>query len=151
MCYTANCIPCSALSDRLYILLCATLTEVFQCLSSVVRQMPGYNSKRRGTARTLPKLIVVLCSVCVQMCTVLLPPGVNPTAVNKYIYLSNLAIYILSSVLSSLLCILFCAICVTESLPLVFLVHTGPVQLSTFTVSYLPTLQPVPATLLFPF
>jgi hypothetical protein len=29
-----------------------TLTEVFPCISSVVRQMPGYNSRRRGTART---------------------------------------------------------------------------------------------------
>ena len=28
---------------------------------------------------------VVLCIVCVYMCTVLLPPGVNPTAVNKYV------------------------------------------------------------------
>jgi len=28
---------------------------------------------------------VVLCIVCVYMCTVLLPPGVNPIAVNKYI------------------------------------------------------------------
>jgi len=28
---------------------------------------------------------VVLCIVCVQMCTVLLPPGVNPIAVNTYI------------------------------------------------------------------
>ena len=27
---------------------------------------------------------VVLCIVCVKMCTVLLPPGVNPIAVNKY-------------------------------------------------------------------
>jgi len=27
---------------------------------------------------------VVLCIVCVQMCTVILPPGVNPIAVNKY-------------------------------------------------------------------
>ena len=32
----------------------------FRALSSVVRQMPGYNSQRRGTARTLPKLIVLL-------------------------------------------------------------------------------------------
>jgi len=32
--------------------------------SSVVRQMPGYNSQRRGTARTLPKFCVVLCIVC---------------------------------------------------------------------------------------
>ena len=49
--------------------------------SSVVRQMPGYNSQRRDTARTLPNLdtlvsnpkslptkvvnFVVLCTVCV--------------------------------------------------------------------------------------
>ena len=34
----------------------ATLTEVFPCFSSVVRQMPGYNLQRRGMPRTLPKL-----------------------------------------------------------------------------------------------
>jgi len=28
---------------------------------------------------------VVLCTVCMEICTVLLPPGVNPTAVNKHI------------------------------------------------------------------
>jgi len=28
---------------------------------------------------------VVLCIVCVKLCTVLLPPGVNQIAVNKYI------------------------------------------------------------------
>jgi hypothetical protein len=27
----------------------------------------------------------VLCTVCVQMCAVLLPPGVNPIAANKHI------------------------------------------------------------------
>ena len=30
-------------------------------------------------------LCVVLCIFCVQMCTVLLPPGGNSIAVNKYI------------------------------------------------------------------
>jgi hypothetical protein len=29
-----------------------TITEVFPCLSSVVRHMPGYKMQRRGTART---------------------------------------------------------------------------------------------------
>ena len=29
--------------------------------------------------------IVVLCMVCISMCTVLLPRGVNPIAVNKYV------------------------------------------------------------------
>ena len=40
---------------------------------------------------------VVLCIVCVQMCTVLLPPGVNPIAVNKYInqYQSLYSYYII--------------------------------------------------------
>jgi hypothetical protein len=80
-----------------------TLTEVFRAFSSVVRQMPGYKSPRRGTARTLPItflccsmycflccsiycfFFVVLRIVCVYMCTVLLPPAGNPIAVNKYI------------------------------------------------------------------
>jgi len=35
---------------------------------------------------------VVLCIVCVLMCTVLLLPGVNPIAVNKYISLFILVI-----------------------------------------------------------
>ena len=35
---------------------------------------------------------VVLCIVYVSMCTVLLPPGVKPTAVNKYIKISNIKI-----------------------------------------------------------
>jgi hypothetical protein len=71
----------------------------FRVFSSVVRQMPGYSSQRRGTVRTLQFVncvvlrivcvdCVVLCIVCVLMCTVLLPLGVNPTAV-KYI-VSNL-------------------------------------------------------------
>ena len=90
--------------------------KFFHAFSSAVRQMPGHNSQRLGTARTLPKSgnnfyavsssltlvwphrvripenlptkvvnCVVLCTVCVWMCTVLLPPGVNPIAVNRYI------------------------------------------------------------------
>ena len=84
----------------------ATLTEVFPCFSSVVRQIPGFNSQRRGTAHTFPKLIVLFCVLFVCVCTVLLSPGVNPTAVNKYLstYLSTyLPIYLsiyLSIVLS---------------------------------------------------
>jgi hypothetical protein len=31
----------------------------FSAFSSVVKQMPGYSSQRRGTARTLPKLILL--------------------------------------------------------------------------------------------
>ena len=36
----------------------------FRAFSSVVRQIPGYNPQRRGTARTLPNFCVVLCIVC---------------------------------------------------------------------------------------
>jgi len=46
----------------------ATLTEVFRTFSSAVRQMAGYNSQRRGTARTLPKLIVLFCVLFVCKC-----------------------------------------------------------------------------------
>jgi len=35
--------------------------RVFRAFSSVVRQMPGYNPQRQGTARTLPKLNVSFC------------------------------------------------------------------------------------------
>jgi len=46
----------------------ATLTEVFPCFFLSLRQMPGYNSQRRGTARTLPKLIVLFCVLFVCKC-----------------------------------------------------------------------------------
>jgi hypothetical protein len=36
--------------------------------SSVVGQMRGYNSQRRGTAPTLPKLIVLFCVLFVCKC-----------------------------------------------------------------------------------
>ena len=35
--------------------------------SSVVRQMPGYNQQRRGTARNLPKIFVLFCILFVYM------------------------------------------------------------------------------------
>jgi len=40
----------------------------FRAFSSVVRQMPGYKSQRRGTAHTLPKLIVLFCVLFVCKC-----------------------------------------------------------------------------------
>ena len=50
----------------------ATLTEFFRAFFSVARQMPGYNSPRRGTARTLPKLLCfsLYCLFCVVLCIV---------------------------------------------------------------------------------
>ena len=40
----------------------------FRAFSSVVRQMPGYNSQWRGTVRTLPKLIVLFGVLFVCKC-----------------------------------------------------------------------------------
>ena len=40
----------------------------FHAFSPVVRQMPGYNSQRQGTARTFPKLIVLFCLLFVCKC-----------------------------------------------------------------------------------
>jgi hypothetical protein len=45
----------------------ATL-RFFRAFSSVVRQMPGYNSQKWGTARTLPKIIVLFCVLFVCKC-----------------------------------------------------------------------------------
>ena len=92
-----------------------TLTEVFPYFSSVVRQMPGLNSQSRVTDRISSELLsfvlclslcyaivfmlfclLLCCTVIVLLllfvlsyvlivCTVPLPPGVNPIAVDKYI------------------------------------------------------------------
>jgi hypothetical protein len=47
-----------------YFVLAGTLRlpwlRFFRAFSSVVRQMPGYNSQRRGTARTLPNIFVLI-------------------------------------------------------------------------------------------
>jgi hypothetical protein len=40
----------------------------FRAFSSVVSQMPGWNTQRRGTARTLPNFCVALCIFCVVLC-----------------------------------------------------------------------------------
>jgi len=40
----------------------------FRVFSSVVRLMPGYNSQRRGTARTLPKIFVLFCVLFLCKC-----------------------------------------------------------------------------------
>ena len=72
----------------------------FRAFSSVGRQISGYNPQRGGTARTLPNFLycsicrvfcVVLCIVCVWTCTVLLPTGGYPIAVNRiYQYITSL-------------------------------------------------------------
>ena len=43
-----------------------TLTEVFPCFSSVVRQMPGLNSQSRGTDRISSELLSFV--LCLSLC-----------------------------------------------------------------------------------
>jgi hypothetical protein len=40
----------------------------FRAFSSVVRQMPGYNPQRRGTGRTLPKILCCSIHCFVSFC-----------------------------------------------------------------------------------
>ena len=54
--YVLFCIFCFLRANCHY---SATLTEVFRAFFSVVWKIPGYTSQRRGTVRTLPKLIVL--------------------------------------------------------------------------------------------
>jgi hypothetical protein len=64
------CMLCSAYS--VFIVPTGTLwlprLRFFRAFSLVVRQMPGCNSQKRGTARTLPKLIVLFCVLFVCKC-----------------------------------------------------------------------------------
>jgi magnesium-transporting ATPase (P-type) len=71
-----------------------TLIEVFPCFflscKSNARVKPtktgdGPHSSYFRVLFMYSLFIVVLCIVCVYMCTVLLPPGGYPIAVNKYI------------------------------------------------------------------
>ena len=63
----SSCYACSVLYI-VFIVPAGTLRlpwlRFLRAFSSVVRRMPGYNSQRRGTTRTLPKFSVVLCIVC---------------------------------------------------------------------------------------
>jgi len=52
----------------LYVYVWLPWLRFFRAFPSVVRQMPGYNPQRQGTARTLPHFCVVLCIFCVVLC-----------------------------------------------------------------------------------
>jgi hypothetical protein len=60
----------------------------FLAFPSVVRQMPGYNSQRRGTACTLPKLLV-FCVLFVCKCVLYYCHGVA-----TQLQITNISIYI---------------------------------------------------------
>jgi len=64
-----------------------TLAEVFPCFFIRFKANARLQLVKTGHGPHSSKLVVicvVLCIVCVYMCTVLLPPGGYPIAVNKY-------------------------------------------------------------------
>ena len=75
---------CLCILNVMYVLFCSVYSvfivptgtlrlpwlRVFRAFSSVVRQIPGYNSQRRYTGRTLPKLIMLFCVLFVLYCSV---------------------------------------------------------------------------------
>ena len=65
----------------------------FRAFSSVVRQMPEYNLQRRGTARTVPKLIVLFCVLFV--CKFVL---YYCHRVSTHLQLTNISIYLYLSI-----------------------------------------------------
>ena len=71
-----------------------TLTEVFPCFSSVVRQMPGLNSQSRGTDRISSELSFVLCCHCVMLLSLC-----SSVVIMLYCYCVDLLLFVLSYVL----------------------------------------------------
>ena len=73
-----------------------TLTAVFPCFFPSSKPNARVKPSKTGHGPHPSKIFVLfyvlfvlcrsVCCLCVYMCTVLLPPGVNPIAVNKNIY-----------------------------------------------------------------
>jgi hypothetical protein len=88
------CLPLDKLRF-LYSEIFLTLTEVFPCFFLSCKANVRVKLAKTGHSLHSSNLLVflccsvvicvVLCIVCVWVCTVLLPPGDNPIAVNEYI------------------------------------------------------------------
>jgi hypothetical protein len=74
----------------------------FRAFSSVVRQMPGYKLQRRGTARTLPKLIARFCLLFVCKCVLYYSHPVTRQLplTNIYIFNNTVKNFVFSAMLT---------------------------------------------------
>ena len=66
----------------------ATLTEVFPCFFPSCKANARYNSQRRGTARTVPKLVVPFCVLSVCNCVLYYCHRVS-----THLQLTNISVY----------------------------------------------------------
>jgi hypothetical protein len=64
----------------------ATVTEGFPCFFLSCKANARVKPAKTGHGRILPYFCVVLCIVCMYMCTVLLPPGGYSVEVKYIIY-----------------------------------------------------------------
>jgi hypothetical protein len=93
--YALLCIPCF---HRAKWHCSATLIEVFKCFFLSYKAHARVHIAKTEHGPQPSKLVncVVLCIVCVYMCSVLLLPGVNPIAVDKYIISYHISYHITS-------------------------------------------------------
>jgi hypothetical protein len=62
-----------------------TLIEVFPCLFLSCKANARVKLAKTGDGLHSSTLVVICVVLCIFVCKCVVPPGVNPTAVNKYI------------------------------------------------------------------
>jgi hypothetical protein len=102
VCVWVGFVMCGCLDNVHSLNLFGCPDRFFRAFSSVVRQMPGYNSQRIGHGQHSSKFVICVVLFVIHvvlllivmfyvlfMCKYVLPPGVNPTAVDKYININT--------------------------------------------------------------
>ena len=127
---------CLCILIVVYVLLdAATLTEIFRAFYSVLRQMPGYNYPRRGTARTLPKLLccstyfffvsfcVLFVCKCVLYCCHLVTTQLQLT--NIYICIIQILLRLKPDMISGGLLQFWCFVFISPNMMCGCVLHSG--------------------------